>query len=75
MWRSLLSLVLALLVTMALASAAAYAVLGFMTVSAMFPPAPMWLVLAGPVLFLTVTLYRRFRKRKSMASAASEAPE
>jgi hypothetical protein len=79
MWRSLLSLVLALLVTMVLAVATAYGVLGFMRLSNVLPQPPMWLVFAPMLTGVGAMLYARFKKRKLTPPAASgphsEAPE
>ena len=71
MWRSLLSLVLALLVTMALAVATAYGVLGFMQLTKALPQPPMWLVFAPMLFGVGAMLYTRFKKRKLTPPAAS----
>jgi len=64
MMRRLSSLVLALLVTMALAVAAAWGVLGFMRLTTLFPPPPTWLVPAELIVIGAIMVYRRWWRRR-----------
>jgi hypothetical protein len=65
MWRSLASLVLALLVTMALAATAAFGVLWFTRLTSL-PRVPPWLPLPMLLALAGLTFYRLWRTRKAM---------